>query len=486
MRALLLLTLVLLAGLATAPRANALESGMVADLTWGISRPDMTRSAALMRDNGAQWVRLNVNWSSAESEGKGQRSAYWLEEFDFAVRTAQAAGLKVLMPIADGVPYWASADPRKTSIAGVRSWNRRWRPTNFADYADFVAFVVARYSAMGVHAYEVWNEPNLAAFWPSGPSAAEYAEMLKTTAPRIRAADPSAKIVLGGLSLNDRNYLDALYAHGARSSFDAVGVHPYMGDADPATCPKVGSRFPVDALCGLQEMRAAMVAQGDSAKTIWVTEMGWTTSALPSGVTEEQQARYLTGAWEQMSCYPWVEVALWYALRNLSWLGDDRIDREAQYGLVRTDFSPKPALAAFGRAARQSTCGSTSTPSAPPAPSGAESDLPVGSPGRGVIPAVPASGALSATLVRVGRTLQVTGTTGLPGRRRVLLTLEQKSGSRWVPARRSTRTTTANGSFSWSLPTRSAVGTVRVRAQLLASPATTRFVSRTVRIAPAR
>ena len=38
---------------------------------------------------------------------------------------AHAAGIEILMPIADGVPYWASADP----IEEPGSWNKAWKPT---------------------------------------------------------------------------------------------------------------------------------------------------------------------------------------------------------------------------------------------------------------------------------------------------------------------------------------------------------------------
>jgi hypothetical protein len=42
-----------------------------------------------------------------------------------------------------------------------------------------------------------------------------------------------------------------------------------------------------------------------------------------------------------------VQVAFYYGLRNDWWSHDDPRSMEACFGLLRTDFSPKPAYAAF-------------------------------------------------------------------------------------------------------------------------------------------
>ena len=55
-----------------------------------------------------------------------------------------------------------------------------------------------------------------------------------------------------------------------------------------------------------------------------------------------------------------MEVALWYNFRN-NWWNHDADELEARYGLVRTDFSTKPAYAAFKSYAPGS--GSTNTTS---------------------------------------------------------------------------------------------------------------------------
>ena len=64
-------------------------------------------------------------------------------------------------------------------------------------------------------------------------------------------------------------------------------------------------------------------------------------------MSEATQARYLTAAFSQLALYPYVTVALAYNFRNDYWLNNDPTNLEANYGLLRTDFSAKPAYAAF-------------------------------------------------------------------------------------------------------------------------------------------
>ena len=335
---------------AAAAATTSPEIGVVGDLTWGISPADIDRTVASMAAAGVKWVRANQSWSGGEPDAKGTLNTGWLAQIDYAVNKAQSAGIQVLMPIADGVPYWASADPAKYADGSGKHWNKYWRPTNNADYTDFVRAMVNRYKALGVHTYEVWNEPNLANFWPSGVSAADYATMLIAAYPVIKAADPTATVLMGGLSKNDYTYLGQLYAAGACNYFDAVAVHPYTGNSDPTSCWNQGgtTKRAVDAFCGIEEVRNTMLANGDSAKKIWLTEFGWSTYTGAYGVSEATQADFLTKALDKIRTdYPYVAAAFWYNFRNNYWSNNDPADYEAALGLLRVNFNEKPSYTAL-------------------------------------------------------------------------------------------------------------------------------------------
>ena len=70
-------------------------------------------------------------------------------------------------------------------------------------WRQFVAAAVARYKPGGSsgpttpgfrpmppHVWQVYNEQNITAFWPTGPSANKYGVLLHATAETIRACRP--------------------------------------------------------------------------------------------------------------------------------------------------------------------------------------------------------------------------------------------------------------------------------------------------------
>jgi hypothetical protein len=208
-----------------------------------------------------------------------------------------------------------------------------------------------------VDAWEIWNEPDSGGWW-SG-SAAQYAQLLAAAYPAIKAADPSATVVSGGLVGNDYGYLQQIYAAGARGSFDAVGIHtdtgcnttsPYSYLRDP------NGRIDRFSFLGYREVHATMAANGDGAKPIYMTEFGWSTTSIacPSGpfagqkaggVSEQDQASFLSQAYHCLSGDPYVRAAMWFAFQDAG-SRDSDVDR---FGLVRGDLSQKPAYAAFQR-----------------------------------------------------------------------------------------------------------------------------------------
>jgi arabinogalactan endo-1,4-beta-galactosidase len=347
-----LLTLCTIAVAAFAPTAQAAQVGMIGDLTWGQSQSDVDREVALMKDTGVRWVRANVNWRWLEPNAKGTIDQGVLAQYDYAIDRARAAGLAVLMPISDGVPYWASGDPNKKIVNGQRQWNQYYPPANMGDFADITRFVVEHYKAKGVQAYEIWNEPNMAWFWQPGPNAGQYAQMLKAAYPAVKSADPTATVVMGGLSKNDFEYLEDVYRAGGGPYFDAVAVHPYTYGVDPTVswngvnAGEDPNRISYNAFPAIKEIRSTMTAFGDSAKQVWLTEFGYSTTSKDGGVSPTQQADFLIKAYRYVEQFPWVHSIFAYQIRNNPFYGDQD-SYEGQFGLTTAAWQPKPALAAL-------------------------------------------------------------------------------------------------------------------------------------------
>jgi hypothetical protein len=108
---------------------------------------------------------------------------------------------------------------------------------------------------------------------------------------------------------------------------------------------------------GYREVHAVMARHGDGDKKIWMTELGWNTQSdapgscntgmwagqKPLGVSEQQQAEFLTQAYRCLAGDPLVGVALWFGLQDIP--GSNYAEG---YGLYRANGSAKPSAAAFG------------------------------------------------------------------------------------------------------------------------------------------
>jgi hypothetical protein len=285
LRALLLSSALLALSLPAAASAAPIPSDF-----FGVSSPELisrtaTERAPVLADQqaaGVRVIRQLFDWSAIEPT-KGSFS--WTSTDSFMTSTARA-GMEVL-PVVLYSPTWASSCPSSTAPPP-----RQCRPASNSDYGAFLVTLIGRYGPDGsfwrsnptlpkvpVTAWQIWNEPNFPSFWGGTPNAAEYADMLKTVAPLIRAADPHAEIVSAGMpdslvrtAIRLVPYVNALYAAGVKGTFDDMGLHIYNNTPDLS----VGL---------VEQVRAIMNAGGDNAAPIWVTEWGWASSGAPSRFT---------------------------------------------------------------------------------------------------------------------------------------------------------------------------------------------------------
>jgi hypothetical protein len=195
-----------------------------------------------------------------------------------------------------------------------------------------------------IRSWQVWNEPNIPAFWATGPDPAAYVRMLSAVGAAIRAADPYAEVVTGGLPYAGAGipvaaFVDAMYAAGARGTFDTLAIHPYAAN-------------PTGVLEILRLAREQLDRLGDPQRLIWATEFGWATGgpAVTITATEATQAALLGDTLAALQrargvlrlrgfvVFRWKDVAL----------NPGQTDVWALHtGLLRADWTPKPALAAF-------------------------------------------------------------------------------------------------------------------------------------------
>jgi hypothetical protein len=301
------------------PTPPPLQRGIQAD-----PRGDTQANIGHIKKLGLGWVKLQMSWKDVEPK----QGAYDWTAWDATIGAYAADGIKVMLSIPKA-PDWARPAEDDKSVEGP--------PADPATYAHFVGLVASRYQGK-VQAIEIWNEQNL--WYEAGGrgrvSAISYVGLLQAAYRAIKDANHDMAVISGGLTpagnmadmaVDDIEYLQQMYAAGAKGYFDALGAHP-AGYNCPALAdwrtfedPTATFRAPFEqrhhSWCFLGTMepyREVMVANGDAEKTIWVTEFGWAVSsaAQPQGYefagdnTPEERAQWIVQAYQWGEKQPWV------------------------------------------------------------------------------------------------------------------------------------------------------------------------------------
>jgi hypothetical protein len=247
---------------------------------------------------------------------------------------------------------------RAPRFRGGRSGTVAYPPKRYADLGRFGAVLVRRYGPDGtfwsqnpsvpklpIRSWQIWNEPNLKAYWGRAPNAKQYARLLRAAAKPIKAADPNAEIVTAGMPESRigvplRKFIPALYRAGAKSAFDVMAINPYGHTADAV-------------IANIARARGLMQRFHDDAP-IWATEIGWSDSGPggPQRVGPQGQATELgnlVGALVRDRSSLNIRGLVYYQWRDAPpYNGKDFWGLHT--GLLTLDGQPKPAYYALQQA----------------------------------------------------------------------------------------------------------------------------------------
>lgn len=333
---------------------------------------------------GVNWVKVKVDWGELELV-QGQ---IVFDSLDLIVDTLEANNVNVLLTLTNA-PDWAR------SVTGENG-----PPDDLTTFGTFVSAVAGRYAGR-VDAYEIWDEPNIRRNWSCGEGTSRfmcrvsYADMLRIAYDAIKQADPLATVVSAGLAptgfndginaINDRAFLQNLYASGGADITDAIGAHP-LGWANPpdARCCQqpigVETHYEDSSFYfyeNLLAVREIMESNGDAATPIWVTKFGWGTSEDTGEPAATNIFYTYTSLAEQAIYVPRAfEIG-----QELGFVGPMFLDNlngcavsvDACYGsLLALDGTERPVFGAFANLDKTGT--------AIGAPLGFEETLPLGEP----------------------------------------------------------------------------------------------------------
>lgn len=309
------------------------------------SPADVTRALDEVVAATSEMHRLMVYWADVQPNGPNE---WRWGAYDAVVRAAAARGIALLIA-PTGSPSWARVPDRRTDPTNM--WHAFPYPDDLRAWETFVFQLTRRYAHYAI-AYHIWNEPNIKEFWLApqhvtsrrlSPSA--YTEIYCRAAKRVRLADPTALVGVGGIgpvaaqgvNWQAGRFLKRAYGVGiADCGVDFVAYHPYVMDA---YCD--GRNPPMDGLLAthrqMRRMRGVMIENDHADRTIWNTEWGFPSSTC--GYTEERQAELTASQDEYLASLPFMSHSIWFNLKDA---GD--LDRWSYIGTLRHDWSRKPVF----------------------------------------------------------------------------------------------------------------------------------------------
>jgi hypothetical protein len=300
--------------------------------SWSVEifRRDMT----VMDRANVKILRVALAWDRIEpSPGK-----YDWHFWDAAIAEAQSHGVE-LLPYICYTPKWNALTP-----------DNYWRqpPKDIAAFANFVSIAANRYRGK-VHSWELWNEPDNGDYW-SG-SVAQYAQLVRAGSAAVRQADPSARVVLGGISWNIAFLRQLLRDEHIGNCVDVINIHSYYETWIPDSLERLTDY--------VGRVRDLIHDYGQSQK-IWVAEIGYSDFRNADDIAGADKSRF---AYEHTPAYQAedlfraltllrstesVELATWYRINDLPAstcvIGDAN---NRHLGLVTDSGADKPALHAL-------------------------------------------------------------------------------------------------------------------------------------------
>ena len=275
----------------------------------------------LLTESNAGWARIELRWDHVNP----QRDTWNWGLLDDQVNGYAARGIRQL-GLLDYSVGWASGKGGSQTVFGP--------PSDLDAWERYVRATAERYHDR-IEAWEIWNEPDVAAFWNNqdGGDPAVYTELLKRAHRAIKSVDPDAIVMNGGVTGTERgaNFLHRVLDLGGGNYMDAVAIHGYVPNDGLDT-----SIYP-DVIWPLISK-----ARERAGKPLWVTEFGWSSGCGDGAAAcnEQAQANRIARHIPMLFSIGGVE-------RVLLFLFKDPGNQPNYFGLTHADGKKKPAFTAY-------------------------------------------------------------------------------------------------------------------------------------------
>lgn len=289
----------------------------------------------LWRESGARWIRGVGSWDVVQwSQRELLEQRFNWNYLDAIVGDMERMGIKMV----GGLWFNRVIDTSRTDgwyqeCLAMPELDKKVYSTDLGREASFweiYVYNVVRHYRDKIGYWEVWNEEDTAVFKvsctnnnPSPTAFEDYARLLRVTFGVMKQADPTAKLVIGGLSDWDpaagadnspgrirektKRFLRVMKDNGAWGSFDVLAMHPYVSvpvDRNPNSI----AEYTTDLVRYLREL------DSEYNKEIWYDEIGGAVCGTTGSV--EEQGRVMERLYSQALSHSsgMVKKVFWYKL----------------------------------------------------------------------------------------------------------------------------------------------------------------------------
>jgi len=248
-------------------------------------------------------VKGNINWVRVDAT---------IPHLNNIVPMANSYGIKVL----------AILDYQTMQVYGKTFTLQEWNQT--------VEMYVQQYRT--IQAWEIWNEPTIFLYGFNNGSAYNYFLLLKSAYRIIKSINPNAIVIgLGGVYLEDINWVKQVISYGGLNYCDVVSLHLYPS---MVSLKDFGNLY-----TNMYSYTINSYMQILENKPIWITETGLMSSNTTNYAENMgNQSQYIYTTMNLLKSFN-IKNVFWYAWQDSTTAGT--------WGLVNVNGTLKPSYYAW-------------------------------------------------------------------------------------------------------------------------------------------
>lgn len=258
------------------------------------SWPNISINSIRLWDCGVTWKDVNP-----------ARGVFNFNRLDSIIKLAEDMGVKHITLVLGMTPQWAARRPNSHHYAPWLGPGTNSAPHSMSDWTEYVRTVVQRYKGR-IHAYQIWNEPQLKDFWDTR-NYTILAKMTQLAYKEIKEFDKKADVVAAAILPRPSSggikrglmYWRQLKKFGWPVDVLSIHVYPESG--------KGPGRYNLF----VNRSKRAMTLLRSPIKRLWITETNYNVPLGPT-IQDPSQISWLINKTNNVVAKNDIERMYWY------------------------------------------------------------------------------------------------------------------------------------------------------------------------------